>query len=113
LGTQVAQDTLYHPQSGGKTKIGNKFLEGRLHYFSFYKQSQWVKLLPFAKWWYNTFYHTSSKMSLFMGLYGYRPTSITSTLRGKPMVQVMKDHIQHLQDIIHLLKDNLAIEKIR
>jgi hypothetical protein len=34
LGTQLDHNSSYHPQSNGKTKIVNKFLEGYLHCFA-------------------------------------------------------------------------------
>jgi hypothetical protein len=52
-------------------------------------------------------------MSLFMALYGYHPPSITLPLRGKPKFQPVEDHIKHYQHVIHILKDNLTIEKNR
>jgi hypothetical protein len=81
LGTQLAHSSSYHPQSDGKTKIGNKCLEGYLHYFVSNKQTQWFKWLPLAEWWYNTSFHTATKMTPFMALYGYHPPSITSSLK--------------------------------
>ena len=42
LGTQLAHSSPYHPQSYGKTKVVNKFLEGYLCYFTLEKKSQWV-----------------------------------------------------------------------
>jgi hypothetical protein len=113
LGTQLAHSSSYHPQSDGQTEIVNKCLEGYLHCFSSDKQTQWVKWLPLVEWWYNTSFHTSSKMSPFMALYGYHPPFITSPLRGKPKVQVVEDHIEHQQEVLQLLKDNLVIAQNR
>jgi hypothetical protein len=81
LGTQLAHSSSYHPQYDGQTEIVNKFLEGYLRCFVFDKQTQWFKLLTLAEWWYNTSFHTARKMTPFMALYGYRPPSITSSLK--------------------------------
>ena len=43
-----------------------------------------------------------------MALYGYHPTSITYSLR-ESKVQVVEDHIEHQQQILQLLKDNLNL----
>jgi hypothetical protein len=43
-----------------------------------------------------------------MELYGYHPPSITSPLREKVKVQAMEDWIEHQQEVIKLLKDNLV-----
>jgi hypothetical protein len=71
----------YHPQSDGETKIVNTCLEGYLHCFVSDKQTQWFKWLPLAEWWYNTSFHTATKLTPFMALYGYHPPSITSSLK--------------------------------
>jgi len=44
-----------------------------------------------------------------MALYAYHPPFITPPLRGKPKVQAMKYHIEHQQEVLQLLKDNLVI----
>ena len=47
-----------------------------------------------------------------MGLYGYHPPSITSPLKGHhSKVQVVEDHLQHQQEVLQILKDNLVILK--
>ena len=42
-----------------------------------------------------------------MALYGYHPTSITSYLRENYKVQAMEYHIDHQQQFLQLLKNNL------
>jgi hypothetical protein len=74
LGTQLAHSSSYHPQSDEKTEIANKCLEGYLRCFAFDKQTQWAKWFPLVEWWYNTSFHTSSKMSPFLTLYRYHPS---------------------------------------
>jgi hypothetical protein len=113
LGTQLAHSSSYHPQSDGKTEIVNKCLEGYLRFFVSDKQTQWFKWLPLAEWWYNTSFHTATKMTPFMALYGYHPPSITSSLKEKSKVQVVEDHIEHQQQVLQLLKENLTMAQNR
>ena len=42
-----------------------------------------------------------------MELYGYHPPSITSYLRENSKFQVVEDHIEHQQEVLQLLNDNL------
>jgi hypothetical protein len=112
LGTQLAHSSSYHPQSNGKTEIVNKCLEGYLCFFFSDKQTQWFKWLPLAEWWYNTLFHTATKMTPFMALYGYHPPSITSSLKDKSKVQAVEDHIKHKQQVLQILKDNLTMHRI-
>lgn len=111
LGTQLARSSSYHPQSDGKTKVVNKCLEGYLCCFTSDKQARWVQWLPLAEWWFNTSFHTSSKMSPFLALYGYHPPSITSSLRVQPKVRAVEEHIQHQQEVLSSLKENLAMSQ--
>jgi hypothetical protein len=111
LGTQLAHSSSYHPQSDGQTEIVNKCLESYLRCFVSDKEIQWFKCLPLAEWWYNTSFHTTTKMIPFMALYGYHPPSITSSLKEKSNVQAVEDHIKNQQQVI--LKDNLTMAQNR
>jgi hypothetical protein len=113
LGTQLAHSSSYHPQSDGQTEIVNKCLEGYLRCFVSDKQAQWFKWLPLAEWWYNTSFHTATKMTPFMALYGYHPPSITSSLKEKSKVQAVEDHIENQQQVLQILKDNLTMAQNR
>ena len=46
-------------------------------------------------------------MTPFMALYAYHPPSITSYLSENSKVQAVGDHIEHQQQVLQLLKDNL------
>ena len=48
-----------------------------------------------------------------MALYGYQPPSITSYLRENSKVQAVEHHIEHQQQVLQLLKDNLVLEQNR
>jgi hypothetical protein len=52
-------------------------------------------------------------MTPFMALYGYHSPSITSSLKEKSKVQVVEDHIEHQQQVLQILKDNLAMAQNR
>jgi hypothetical protein len=86
-GTQLNKSTTYHPQSDGQTKVVNKCLEMYLHCFSSEKQHQWVQWLPLAEWWYNTSYHTTTKMTPYEVVYGQRPPTVITYLLGTSKVQ--------------------------
>ncbi|KAH9291972.1 hypothetical protein KI387_042837 [Taxus chinensis] len=113
LGTQLAHSSSYHPQTDGQTEVVNKCLEGYLRCFVSDKQERWIKWLPLAEWWYNTSFHTSSQMTPFLALYGYHPPSITSSLRVQTKVRDVEEHIQHQQQVLASLKENLALAQNR
>ena len=109
VGTQLAHSSSYHPQYDGETEIVNKCLEWYLRCFVADKQIEWVKWLPLVEWWYNTSFHTSTKMTPFMALFGYHPSSNTYSLRNSSKVKEMEDHMNHQQQVLQLLKDKLNI----
>jgi hypothetical protein len=86
-GTQLNMSTTYHPQTDGQTEVVNKCLETYLHCFASDKQHQWVQWLPLAEWWYNTSYHTTTKMTPYEMVYGQQPPTVTSYLPGTSKVQ--------------------------
>ena len=48
-----------------------------------------------------------------MALNGYHPPSITSSLRYRSKVQAVEEHIEHQQQVLQLLKDNLTLAQNR
>ena len=50
-------------------------------------------------------------MSPFMELQGYHPPCITSPLKDNMKVQSMEDHLQHHQEVLQILNDNLVTSK--
>src|SRR3984885_6559157 len=52
-------------------------------------------------------------MTPFMALYGYQPPSITSYLRENSKDQAVEHHIEHQQQVLQHLKDNLVLAQNR
>eukprot|EP00253_Pinus_taeda_P011365 PITA_11365 len=75
--------------------------------------AQRVKCLSMAEWWYNTSFHTVEKMTPFMEIYGYHPPSIPLSLRENSKVPEMEDDIEHQQQFLQILKDNLSLAQNR
>jgi hypothetical protein len=88
-GTQFHISTAYHPHTDGQTEVVNKCLKTYLRCFASEKKNQWVQWLPLAEWWYNTSYHTATRMSPFEVVYGQNPPSVLSYLPGVSKVQVV------------------------
>ncbi|KAE9590387.1 putative ribonuclease H-like domain-containing protein [Lupinus albus] len=78
-----------------------------LRCFTFDSPKEWIKLLPWAEYWYNIAYHTSIGMSPFKAVYGrdppklirYAPTSEEPLAVQEQLLQ--RDHIL-VQLKIHL-----------
>ena len=105
--------TAYHPQTDGQTEAVNKCLEGYLRCYVTDKQQQWIKWVHMEKWWYNTNYHSSIKMSPFKALYGYNAPSIKDQLDTNSKIPAARDLLKETEDVIRIVKDNLEVAQNR
>jgi hypothetical protein len=108
-GTELHLSTTYHPQTDGQTEVVNKCLETYLRCFSSEKKNQWAQWLPLAKWWYNTSYHTATRMNRFETVYGQKPPSVLSYLSGASKVQAVDLTLTTREAILRTLKENLVM----
>lgn len=69
-GTMLKMSISYHPQTNGQTEVVNRCLENYLLCFMGDKPKEWIRWLPWAEWWYNTTYHSATKMTPFEAVYG-------------------------------------------
>jgi len=75
-------------------------IKGKFLSKAIYEKEMLAILHALKKWWYNTSFHTTTKMTPFMALYGYQPPSITSYLRENSKVQAVEDHVEHQQQVL-------------
>ncbi|XP_075670129.1 uncharacterized protein LOC142639876 [Castanea sativa] len=85
-GVQLAMSSTYHPQSKGQTEVVNKSLEHYLRSFSSDRPTKWAKWLYLAKYWFNTNYHTATKITPYEALYGFSPPQLVDYVPGTTQV---------------------------
>jgi hypothetical protein len=103
----------YHLQSDGQIEVVNKSLEHYLRAFVADKSSLWVEWLPLAEYWFNTNYHTSTKLSPFEALYGYLPPRLIEFVPGLTRVAAVEDLLEHREQVVGLLEHNLVAAQAR
>jgi hypothetical protein len=108
-GTKLHLSTTYDPWTDGQTEVVNKCLETYLRCFTLKKKNQWAQWLPLAEWWYNTSYHTTTRMIPFEAVYGQKPPSVLSYLPGASKVQVVDLTLTARKAILHTVKENLVM----
>ncbi|MCI54913.1 transposon Tf2-1 polyprotein, partial [Trifolium medium] len=72
----------YHPQTDGQIEVMNRTVEQYLREFVHAKPSEWVLLLPWAEYHYNTSIHSASGLSPFQVMFGNPPPSVPSYIAG-------------------------------
>ena len=70
---QLAMSSAYHPQTNGQTKVVNKGLEQYLRSFSANRPIEWSDKLYLAEFWFNTNYHSVTKLTPYEAMYGFPP----------------------------------------
>lgn len=106
----------YQPQLDSQTEALNKFLEMYLRCFASNTPSTWFALLLCAKFWYNTSYKHSSKLTPFEVVYDHSPLAISrfiwdsstnidvsaSFLQRDKVLAVLKAKLFHAQEYMKI-----------
>jgi len=106
-GVELKMSSAYHPQSDGQTEVVNRCLENYLRCMCHARPEQWSKWLALAEYWYNTNYHTSSKMTPFEVVYGQPPPVHLPYLPGESKVAVVARSLQERENMVLFLKFHL------
>ncbi|XP_068338866.1 uncharacterized protein [Pyrus communis] len=112
-GSKLSMSSGYHLQSDGQSKMLNRCLETYLRCFVEGQPKKWVHWLSWAEWCFNTFYHTSSGLTLFEVVYGYPHPHIYLYEEGPTTVESMKQLLQQRDRILDVLKHNLDLVQNR
>lgn len=110
-GTNLKYSTAYHPQTDGQTEVTNMCIEGYLRCFCTHKPKEWSRHLPWAEYWFNTNWHTSTKVTPYEAVYGRAPphilTYVPELIQDKEVAAAMISR----DNALHLLKDNLLLSQ--
>lgn len=104
MGTKLRRSTAYHPQTDGQTEVVNRCLETYLRCFAAEAPKKWVTWLPWAEYWYNTSFHTSTKTTPFRVLYGRDPPHLVYYGKTKTVVGMVKQYLEERDRVLKELK---------
>ena len=97
----------YHPQSDGQIENLNKTLKIYLRCFVFEHPINWVSMLPWTQFWYNTSFHQSLGMTLFQAVFGRAPPSVSHYEADPIDPNQLKESLQQRDQLLSKLKVNL------
>jgi len=106
-GTKLKFSSAYHPQTDGQTEVVNRGVETYLRCVTGEKPKHWPSGLSWAKFWFNSNYNSSSKLTPFRALYGIDPPQL---LKGTTIPSAVKEVNRLTQDrdsLLDQLRTNL------
>lgn len=108
MGTQLHLSSTYHPQLDRQTKSLNQCVEMYLRCITHQQPKQWEKWLSLAKWWYNTTFYFSIRMTPFEALYGTKPPQPSLGPYQQSNVALVEELLQQRYKLNQQLKENLS-----
>ena len=99
LGIKQNASTAFHPRTDGQSEQTNQKLEQFLQFYTNAKQNNWARLLPLAKFAFNSWHNESTKKSPFELLMGYNPKAEWTVIASPvPRVTHRLEKIQEARD---------------
>lgn len=111
-GSQLCMSSGYHPQTDDQTEVTNRGLETYLRCFCSHQPKKWVPSLPWAKWHYNTTFHTYSKLTPYEVFYGQPPPTMPTYESGATKIDLVDQSLQERNRILSQLKTNLVVAQV-
>ena len=112
-GTELAMSSAYHPQRDGQSEVVNKSLEQYLRAFAYDQPHTWFDWLHLVEFWFNTNYHTSTKLTLYEALYGFPPPKVLDYIPSTTKVDAQDKLLHTRSEMLALLKQNFCAAQSR
>ena len=108
-GTKLNHSTTYHPQTDGQTEVVNRGVESFLRCFCGEKSKEWVKLIPWAEYWYNTTYQRSLGITPFQAVYGRLPPPLIYYAERDTANSTLDEQLKERDVVLGTLREHLRI----
>jgi transposase InsO family protein len=82
-GVELNLSTAFHPQFNGQSEVVNKVVTMYLRCLTGDHPRQWLQWLPWAKYCYNTSFHSSLRLTPFKVVYGHELPSLHAYTPGE------------------------------
>jgi transposase InsO family protein len=112
-GVNLHHSTAYHPQTDGQTEVVNKCIEHYLWCMTGDRPNQWARWLPLAEWWYNTNYHSATKMTPYEVLYGFPPPIHIPYFPKDSAVASVDEYLTTKEEVIQRVRTHLQLAQNR
>ncbi|KAL6578234.1 hypothetical protein OROMI_010562 [Orobanche minor] len=112
-GTKLNMSSAYHPETDGQTEVINRCLEAYLRCFAVDQPRTWSTWIPWAEFWYNSTFHSSTGKSPFEVVYGRKPPTILQFVPGEVRVQSVLMELQDRNEALKQLKQHLSQSQAR
>lgn len=111
LGTTLKRSTAFHPQTDGQIEVVNRCLETYLRCFVADTPKKWVTWLPWAEYWCNTSFHTSTKTTPFRVMYGRDTPHLLYYGSAKRPVSTIDEYLTKRDQVLQELRACLFKEQ--
>lgn len=112
-GCTLKKSTAYHPQTDGQTEVVNRCLETYLRCFAGRRPSSWAQWLPWAEYWYNTSYHSSTQTTPFLVVYGREPPRLIRYGDTPTANANVEELLRDRDSLLVELRENLELAQTR
>jgi len=75
--------------------------------------NQWAKWLPLAEWWYNTNYHSSTKMTPYEIVYGFPPPIHIPYFPSDSAIASVDEYLSTKEEVINRVRGHLQVAQNR
>ena len=100
--------TTFQPQTDSQTERQNSIMEAYLRAFVIYKQDNWARLLPIAKFAYNNVKHASIEYTPFEFNYGYHSCiSYKENIDPRCRSKAANELTEELRNLMAACRENL------
>ena len=113
MGTSLKRSSTFHLQTDGQTERVNCCLETYLRCFCNEQPNTWHKCIPWTELWYNTTFHSSTRMTPFQAVYGRPPPPLISYGDRKTANNSAEELLKERDLVISALKENLVVAQNR